>query len=149
MPDFNAITVALVARFTAAAVTQPAGYDDVKLATADLPEGLTALPAILVFPSEGEFAPQGTGARRDSDSTFVVRFYYNQAGDLERDSAALRKWLTVLVGQLDGAVQLGGIVTSARVVTWRLDMLPYADQQYPGIELTVNVHVEEAVTVAA
>jgi hypothetical protein len=110
---------------------------------------MTPLPTVLVFPSEGEIGPPTTGARRDSDSTFVVRFYYNQTGDLPRDTVALRKWLTILLTRLDGAVQLGGTVTLARITGWRLDILSYAGLEYTGIELTINVHNEEAVTVVA
>jgi len=150
MPDYDAITTAIALRFDPSTITAPAGgYDNVRVSTGNLPNQMVPLPAVLVFPSNGEFLPQTTGARRDSDTEFVVRFYYNQTGDLPRDTVALRKWLTILVTRLDGAVQLGGTVTLARVVSWRVDVFDYALLQYTGIELVINVHVEEAVTAVA
>jgi hypothetical protein len=107
------------------------------------------LPAVLVFPNEGDVGPPTTGARRDHDVAFIVRFYYNQMGDLERDTVALRRWLTVLLTRMDGAVQLGGIITLGYISHWQINVFSYAQLDYTGIELTINVHVEEAVTAVA
>jgi hypothetical protein len=142
MPDFDAINTALVARFAAAAITPPTGYDNVKISTGDLPTGMLPLPAVLVFPESGEFTSYP--GKRDSLHQYVVRFYYNQTGDLERDTAALRKWLTVLVDQLKISTQLGGIVTKAYVDSYTVGTFVYATQDYSGIELTVSVLVNEA-----
>jgi hypothetical protein len=147
MPDFDAITVALAARF--ASPTPPTGYDGVKIATGNLPEGMYPLPCVLVFPNEGDVGPPTTGARRDHDVAYIVRFYYNQMGDLERDTVALRRWLTVLLTRMDGAVQLGGIITLGYISHWQINVFSYAQLDYTGIELTINVHVEEAVTAVA
>jgi len=141
MPDFDAINTALVARFAASAITPPTGYDNVKIATGDLPTGMLPLPAVLVFPETGSFTYTN---KRDSIHEYVVRFYYNQNGDLERDTAALRKWLTVLVDQLKISTQLGGIVTMATVISYTVGVFDYTPAQYTGIELTVSVLVNEA-----
>jgi hypothetical protein len=143
VPDFDAINTALVARFAAAAITPPTGYDNVKIATGDLPTGMLPLPAVLVYPPE-EGAFRGFPGKRDSTHQIIVRFYYNQTGDLERDSAALRKWLTVLVDQLKLSTQLGGIVTKASIDSYRTGTFVYATLDYTGIELTVSVLVNEA-----
>lgn len=159
MPAFDAINTALVARFSAAQVTAPAGgYDTIRTATGDLPGQMTPLPTVLVFPVSGTF-DQKMGAKRDSTNLFVVRFYYNQTGDAERDFVGLRKWLDVLADQLAGSVQLGGLtwssgirqgeVTRAKVDAWRIGILTYAGLQYSGIELDVSVQVNESLTMVA
>jgi hypothetical protein len=56
---------------------------------------------------------------------------------------ALRKWLTVLVDQLRLAAQLAGIVTQAKVMTWKVGVLSYANINYSGIELGVSINVNE------
>ena len=142
MPDFDAINTALIARFAAAAITPPTGYDNVKISTGNLPEGMFPLPAVLVFPEGGDFTHYP--GKRDSTHQYVVRFYYNQNGDLERDTPALRKWATVLVDQLKISTQLGGAVTLAVVTHWAVGTYDYTPNQYTGIELTVSVVVNEA-----
>jgi hypothetical protein len=159
MPDFDAINTALIARFAAAAITPPTGYDNVKISTGDLPTGMLPLPAVLVFPDEGTFNYGSAGGRRDAHLGFTVRFYYNQTGDLERDTAALRKWLDVLVEQLRAAHQLGGLtwssgtrvgeVTHARVDSYSTGTFQYAGQDYTGIELNVDVLVNETLVYVA
>jgi hypothetical protein len=142
MPDFDAINTALVARFAAAAITPPTGYANVTISTGDLPTGGYAVPFVLVFPESGEFTSYP--GKRDSTHQYIVRFYWNQNGDLERDTVALRKWLTVLVDQLKLSTQLGGIVTKAWVASYNVGVFDYTPNQYTGIELTVSVLVNEA-----
>jgi hypothetical protein len=159
MPDFDAINTALVARFAPAQVTPPAGgYDNIRVATGDLPGQMTPLPTVLVFPESGTYDQRAAG-KRDSVNTFIVRFYYNQTGDAERDFVALRKWLDVLSDQLRASVQLGGVtwssgvrvgeVTRAKVDTWKIGVMTYAGLQYSGIELSVSVLVNESLTMVA
>lgn len=158
MPPYDTINTALVARFNAANTTPPAGYDPIRVATGDLPGQMTPLPTVLVFPESGTFDQRGAG-KRDSTNQFMVRFYYNQTGDAERDFPALRKWLEVLCDQLRGALQLGGVtwsngvrageVTRAVVTSWKIGVLTYANVQYTGIELTVSVLVNESLVMVA
>jgi len=143
MPDFDAITVALAARFAPGVVTPPTGYDNIRVSTGNLPGQMVPLPAVLVFPESGDFHTKSKIGGRDSEHEFVVRFYYNQTGDLERDTVALRKWLGVLVDRLRGASQLGGTVSLARVMSWLIGVLPYGGLDYTGIELTVSVVINE------
>lgn len=159
MPDFDAINTALVARFAPANVTPPAGgYDNIRVATGDLPGQMTPLPTVLVFPTSGTY-DQKMGGKRDSTNMFMVRFYYNQIGDAERDFVALRKWLDVLSDQLRASIQLGGLtwttgvrvgeVTRAKVDGWRIGVLTYAGLPYSGIELDVSVFVNESLSFVA
>jgi hypothetical protein len=148
MPDFDLVNTALVNRYTAAAITAaggpPAGgYDNIRVATGDLPGQMVPLPAVLVFPNAGTFDYITNDIAGDHE--FIIRFYYNQTGDLERDMVALRKWLTILVNQLQGAVQLGGVagVHWARITGWTIAILPYAGQEYTGIELTASIGTNE------
>jgi hypothetical protein len=142
MPDFDAIAVALAARYAPAQVTPPTGgYDNIRLSTADLPGQMTPLPTVLIFPDNGDFQT-GNGTRTGGQE-WLVRFYYNQIGDITRDMVALRKWLTVLVDQLRISAQLGGIVTVARVMTWKIGQMAYAGADYSGIELGVHIVADE------
>lgn len=141
MPDFDAITTALAARFAPGVITPPTGYDNVKVSTGDLPQQMLPLPAVLTYPNGGEF--RYFPGKRDASHEFIVRFYYNQTGDLERDTVALRKWLTVLVGQLSASLSLGGIVTSAHLASWQIAILSYAGLDYTGVELVVSVVTNE------
>lgn len=137
MPDMDAITVALAARFASGAMTAPTGYDPITISTGNLPDQLLPTPCVLTFPAAGAF--EQFGAKRDGVHEFIVRFYFNQTADLERDTVALRKWLTVLLDQLFGAVMLGGIVTRALINAYTMGILSYAGQDYTGIELTVAI----------
>jgi hypothetical protein len=142
MPDFDAMATAIAARFAPAVVTPPTGYDNIRVSTAALPNQMTPLPSVFVFLDSGGFPMYGS-QKRQSGSEWAVRFYYNQVGDMERDQVALRKWATVLISQLT-SVSLGGIVDSARLVSFKFGILHYAGEFYTGIELGVHVVKDEA-----
>jgi hypothetical protein len=136
---------ALAARM--AITPAPAGYDAIRLGTADLPNQMVPLPAVLVFPDDGEYET-GNGTRTGSHG-ITVRFYYNQSGDLPRDTAALRAWHDALSVQLRDAAQLGGIVTSAAITGYKLGSMSYAGSDYSGIEYKVRVIISEAWSAAS
>lgn len=139
MPDFDAIGVALAARYAPAQVTPPAGgYVNIRSSTGDLPDELGPLPCVVVIPDGGTFGAY-SGSQRMGTHTWLVRFYFSEAIDIVRDSIALRKWLTVLVDQLKASVQLGGIVASARVMVWKAGLMKYAGRDYSGLELSVDI----------
>ena len=143
MPDFDAIGVALAARFTAANCPAPAGgYQAIRLATNYPPAALPPMPCVLVVPAEGDFAT-GSG-KRESGQEWIVRFYFAEAGVIDRHYKALQKWLTVLVDATKAAVQLGGTVELALITGWRIALLEYGDQDYMGIELTVHIEEHES-----
>lgn len=140
--DFAAIAVALAARFAPGTVSPPAGgYRAMRTSTHALPTQLPPMPCTLVFPESGDFAT-GNGTRTGTQE-WTVRFYYDLAGDLTRQSVALLAWLGVLVDQLRAAVSLSGTVTRATVDGWSVGILTYADQQYAGIELRVSTVTTE------
>jgi hypothetical protein len=141
MPDLNAISIALAARFATAQVTPPAGLQNIRSSTSAPPNQLPPTPCVLVFPIEGDFRT-GQGTRLGS-GTWIVRFYYAQTGDILRDSVALQKWGTVLVDQLKLSVQLAGIVARATVDHWKIGTIDYAGSSYSGIELTVEIVTTE------
>jgi hypothetical protein len=143
MPDFDAISVALAARYAAAQVTPPAGLTNIRYASANVPNQTPNLPAVLVFPTEGELDHiQNTGSRLGL-ARFRVLFYYAATGDALRDSVALRKWTTVLIDQLKISVQLGGIVALASCTAWKIGILQYMGKDYSGVELTVEITTTE------
>ena len=144
MPDFDAIATAIAARYAPAQVTPPAGLGNVRVASTNLPNRLTVLPAVMVFPDQGTFPGEGGGhGTRLGRSTFLVRFYFAVTKDLPRELNACRRWLTILVDQLKPSLQLGGIVVSAAVLSWRIVSMSYAGVAYTGIELGVSVQTSE------
>lgn len=142
MPDFDAVAIAVAARYSAAQLTAPTGYTTIRVATADLPGQMVPLPAVIVFTDNGSF-DAGNGTRLGVHD-FIVRFYYSQIGDPTRDEVALRKWLSVLVDQHKTSVQLGGTVVSSRTMTWKIGQMNYAGIEYSGIELSVRVVTSES-----
>ena len=144
MATVAAIGTALAARFAAGAMTAPTGYAAIRYSGTALPAKMPPLPAVLCFPTEGDFAT-GNGTRMGTQ-TWIVRFYYDQVGDLSRAQTALIAWLEVLADQLKGAAQLGGATSVARatVDSWRIGVLDYASEAYMGIELTVSIRTTEA-----
>jgi hypothetical protein len=141
VPDFNAITVALAARYGPGTTTPPTGYDPITISTGYLPDQLLPTPCVLVTIDQGAFTH--SPGKRDGIGNWIVRFYFNQIGDLERDMAALLAWGTVLVDQLKAASQLGGIVTQAKALTWKFGILEYANVKYSGIEFGVMINTNE------
>lgn len=145
MPDMDAIAAAIAARYAAAAITAnggpPAGLTNVRKSTADLPQALSAMPAVLVFPDHGEL--DGGHQTRLGTHDFLVRFYFGVSRNLARETNACRKWLTILLGQHLAALQLGGLVVRVYVATWRIAALPYAGKTYTGIELGVRAVTSE------
>lgn len=140
-PSYDAVAIALAARFASPTITAPAGYAAMRVSTADLPGQMTPLPTLLVFTEDSEFRT-GNGMRQGVHQ-WLLRFYYNQAGDLARDMVALRAWANVLVDQLKGAAQLAGLVSVARVDGVHFGILRYADVEYTGLELRVQITTDE------
>lgn len=142
MPDFDAIAVAIAARYAPAQVTPPVGLTNVRESTANLPNAIGALPAVLVFLDEGTFdAGNGT---RPGTADFLVRFYLSAPKSLARDQVKLRKWLTVLVGQHLAGLQLGGLVVRVTLRSWKVGMMTYGAVDFSGIELRVRVVTSES-----
>lgn len=139
---FDATATALAARFAAGAMTAPAGEHAIRVATANPPNQLPGLPAVVVFLDTGDWTH--FPGKRDGTHTFLVRFYLTQTLDIARENARLRKWLDVLAYQLRDSSQLGGIVSVARISTWRAGILSYALQDYSGLEFAVTVVTNEA-----
>lgn len=147
MTDFSAVAAAVAARYITPALTAPAGLPTVRVSTADLPNALTALPTVLVFPDSGTLDP-GNGTRL-GEHTFLVRFYLGAPKSLARDMVKLRKWLTVLVDQHAVGMQLGGLVVAVRTRAWKIGMMTYGSTDYSGIELRIQVVTSEPWTPTA
>lgn len=140
--DMDAVATAIATRYTAAQVTPPTGYNNIRASTADIPNQLPPLPCVVVFPDSGDFRT-GNGTRMGGHD-FLVRFYFAQAIDLTRDMNALRKWTTILTDQLKLSTQLGGIVDVATVDGYQMGLLKYVGETYSGVELRIHVVKSEA-----
>ena len=100
-----------------------------------------SLPCVIVFADSGDWTH--FPGKRDGTHTFLVRFYMTQTDELKRETARLRKWLDVLAYQLQGAAQLGGTVSAARIASWRMGIMTYAGQPYSGLEFAVTIVTNE------
>jgi len=145
--DIHAIATAIATRFSSANVTPPSGYKNIALATAELPNALTSLPAVLVFPPDGSWG-FNAGAARTGDLTFDVRVFLGPMMDNGRNAAMVNKWHSKLIEQLIGQLALGQSlngVTHSFITSSRSGIIEYADIQYVGIEFEVNVHLVEGI----
>lgn len=145
--DVAAIAAAIATRFGAALITPPSGYNDIALATADLPSAITDTPTVLVFPPAGQWS-FSAGASRVGDLAFPVRFYVARSADNPRATAAVNAWYSVLIERLIGQLALGQSaagVTHSFITGSQAGTLTYADVEYVGIELTVEVHLVEGI----
>jgi hypothetical protein len=141
--DFDAIGVALAARFAAAQITAPTSEQTIRLATSEIPNQLNTFPAVVVFPPEVEMAY--LGGIRSGVAVFPVGFYLPNLRDRPRNARLLNKWLKSLYAQMDVAIQFGGVayVTWAEMFTTGTGQVTYADEPYEGIDLAVHVHFWE------
>ena len=148
--DVHAIATAIAGRFSAANVTPPSGYADIALSTAELPNAITSLPAVLVFPPDGTWS-FNAGAARVGDLRFDVRVYLGPMMDNGRNAEMVNKWHSVLIEQLIGNLALGQAtngVTHSFITGSNSGMIEYADINYVGLEFEVTVHLVEAINPA-
>jgi hypothetical protein len=138
--DFAAIAAALAARYAPGApgVVTPTGARAIRSSTANLPNDMPATPAVLVLPDMGSMV-QGNGSRL-AGSDWMVRLHYDQVagGSMDRDQVALLAWLGVLVDVLATDSDLGGTVTVARTVSWKVGILRWSQVDYSGLEIRVH-----------
>jgi hypothetical protein len=142
MTDFTAAATALAARYASAQMTAPTGYKAVQLSTFTPPEALPPLPCVFVFAPESGSYDTRNGTRTGGHD-FMVRFYYDQAGDMARQAAALLKWMPVLFDQLRTSVSLSSTVVTARLESYKTGYITYAGLDYAGVEMTVRVVTSE------
>lgn len=141
----DTIAAAIADRYSAANMPPPGGAPTllpVRMSSADLPNRLTKLPAVLVFVDSGILGAGGPPTQaRLSVLTYFVRFYLDKRKDLPRETNAIRRWLPTLVGQLQGSVQLGGLSGVARCWTdsYRVGTMQYQRADYAGAEIVVKV----------
>lgn len=145
--NIASIGSAVATRFAAAAITPPSGYNDIASSTNELPNAITSLPAVLVFPPDASWA-YGPG-RRTGDLVFPVRFYAEAAADRPRATAAVNAWYGVLIDQLEPNFDLdlsgSGHVTHAVITGSSAGTFTYAEKEYAGIEFSVSVHIVQAI----
>jgi hypothetical protein len=138
---FDAQATAIANRFLAAALTAPAGYATIRSSTANAPGAIGPTPAVVVSLNEGEY--ETGNATRKGSASWYVRFYFDQTSDLERTEPAIRKWLQVLVYQLQAAAQLAGTVDRCIIGSFRVGILAYGGVDYTGAELQVFTATSE------
>ena len=138
--DFDAMATAIAARYPA--LTPPAGLVAVRKATGDLPQRMTVLPMVLVFPDAGTL--EVGGGTRIGEHVFLARFYFARSKDLAREVNACRRWLSKLIDAHADGMTAGGAVTAVRTVGWRLGRLDFGANTYTGVELRLQVVTSDA-----
>jgi hypothetical protein len=149
--DSYAIASAIATRFSAENVTPPSGQEDPKLVTADLPDGITVFPTILVMPPVMENGRVMHGPIRDLDLVYQVVLYLSRADGTPRRAKAIHDWATALYGQLAGQIMLGlsTYVRLAWLRSFRAGVVSYGAEEYDGVAFEVVVHVSESYAPAA
>lgn len=139
-----AIASSLASRFSQ--VTPPSGQPALRSSTYELPDQIAATPCVLVFPPEEQFSYPPS--MRSSLQDWTVRFYIERTADTKRQISTLYQWADALIPQLDGLVHLAlsSSVNSADVAGARTGPIVYANETFDGIELSVLVNAQEAVT---
>lgn len=142
------IADAIAARF--AGLT--AGGETVLTATARMPNTIGKGPVILVYPPEGALEV-GASARRNDLYSFPVRMLRDPI-DFPARTAALYAWFDAMHDLIGAQMQLGlGYVSFAEPVACSLKLAEDGGTRYQGalydtVELTVEVRVNEHVSVA-
>ena len=145
--DSYAVAAAIAVRFSAANVTQPTGYEDIKVSTAELPEAINVFPTVLVgHPSMSDATY--AGGKRSFPLTYPVTLYLARHDGSPRRAHLLHDWVTATYGQMAGQLQLGlsTYVAWAEVASWRAGVVPYMGEEYDGIRYDVMVHINEVHT---
>lgn len=145
--DIHAIATAIAGRFAAGNVTAPSGYPNIASSTAEPPDAITSLPAVVVYPPQGSWS-YTAGSARTGDLSYPVRIFLGTMHDTPRGATLVNKWHSVLLEQLMGQLALGQAsngVTHSFITSSQAGTLRYADIEYYGVELTVNVHLVEGI----
>jgi hypothetical protein len=139
-----AIGSALADRFSAANTTPPAGYDEVRLATALPPDMISVFPSVVVFPPSTT-AEYGPNRLVRQVHRFPVRFYVAKASGTDRVVKALYAWRDVLVEQVVNKMELGlpTVVVRALAPDIRMGESEYGGEMFAVIEMQVEVTTRE------
>ena len=142
MADYGAIADAIAARFLG--TTPPTGQPAIRMATADLPNGITVTPCFLVFEPDDDWMA-GPGGGRRGTLTYRCRLVLPQS-DEPRTQRATLNWRTALLSRLDGYSQLGGAVGvwQAVITNTATGTLTYGGADWPSVEVTVLCSITEA-----
>lgn len=143
--DFADIAAALASRF--GALTPPTGLAAIRSATHLLPENITELPCVLVFPFRADTSFSYDPYSRTGMLTFPVRFFFDKT-PLPQRMADLYQWLQTLydVYPVSSSIDLGlgayvrySAVTAAFMTTFEYP----TGTEYPVIQVDVLVHAGE------
>lgn len=131
-------------------LTPPSGYDAITTATHLPPQNLVSWPSVLVIHTGGALSV--TASNRSGLLEFAVRFFLPIPSDLSKAIEGQYAWLPVLIEALDGQVHLGegdDGVAAANVTGYQVGFLTWGGEEFPGIELTVEVRISEGKTYTA
>ncbi len=145
--DYESVGAAIAARF-ATAVT-PTGENALALTTAEPPDQLGEMPAIVVFPPDEDMT-WGPAMTLHSTQRWSVRFFRTQGSGYAERMAGLSKWRKALYTTVVGRIQLNlAYVDWAELRSIGVTEVEYAATPYDCLDMIVEVKVREQVTAAA
>jgi hypothetical protein len=143
--DFADIAAALATRF--GALTPPTGQGAIRSSTHLLPENITDLPCVLVFPFRPDAGFSYDPYSRTGLLTWPVRFFFDRS-PLPQRMGDLYQWLQSLYDVFPVSTSidlgLGAYVRYATVTAAFITRFEYpTGTEYPVIQLDVLTHVGE------
>lgn len=149
--DSYAIAGAIATRFSAANVSPPSGYEDIKVSTADLPQNISLFPTVLVMPPGTEAMGYNASRSRSLTLNYGVVLFLSRSDGSPRRAKAVHDWFTALYGQLAGQMMLGlsSYVALAYVSGMVAATVTYGGEDFDGLRFVVTVKVNEAYTPVA
>lgn len=143
--DTYAVGTALAARF--GAVTPPAGYDPIKLATALVPDNVSTFPAVIVLPPDTTLS-YSMNRQVDELHTFTVRLLIPRAAGGDRAMKTLYAWRDTFVQAAVGDQNLGvaGVVSCLVTGVTMGDVSYGADDELFAIDLRTEVRFRSVVS---
>jgi hypothetical protein len=145
----NTLAISQAIAAAVAAATPPTGEDQVRLATARMPNTIGMWPSFVIEPGpeDIEWLPN---RQRWSTFTFEGVLYRQAVGDLAERVAALEAWRDVLRDVTLSQVQLGLVyIQQALPVATDVGPVDYNGVDHDGVTVTWEVKVREIVTGAA
>lgn len=144
MSDNLAIARAIAARFATATV--PTGQNPLVECTHELPAGLGGTPSLFVFPPD-EPDIQGASSTRLSLQSYPVRLFLVTVPYEGTDLNSIYGWQAAFQDVILGKVQLdlGGMVTGARLSSMLVRDIAYAGITHLGLDMVVTVKISEPV----
>lgn len=107
------------------------------------PESLSEPPAVINFPSSGEFERHTAGGTRRTTHKIAIQLFVTRA-DLPNAENLLRPFIERFPNKLDQNIFINGTCLTSQIVSYKYGAMEFAKTQYLGIEYILEV-VEDTI----